>query len=89
MIPYFHRYRCKMFIREKPIRFGYKIWSLCGTDDNPYHLNIYTGRDGDASTEPLGSRLMKKMVNIITTQSETVRHTVLLDYFFTSYSMIY
>ena len=35
MVPYFGRHSAKMFIRGKPIRFGYKIWSLCGEDGYP------------------------------------------------------
>lgn len=29
MIPYFGRHGSKQFIRNKPVRFGYKVWSLC------------------------------------------------------------
>ena len=29
VVPYFDRHSCKMFIRGKPIRFGFKIWMLC------------------------------------------------------------
>ena len=32
MTPYFRDHSCKIFIRSKPIRFGYKIWCLCGSD---------------------------------------------------------
>ena len=41
MVPYFGRHSAKMFIKEKPIRFGYKIWCLCGSDGYPYHMQIY------------------------------------------------
>ena len=29
MVPYFGHHSTKMFIKVKPIRFGYKIWCLC------------------------------------------------------------
>ncbi|XP_039956608.1 piggyBac transposable element-derived protein 3-like isoform X2 [Bactrocera tryoni] len=29
MISYFGRHGCKQFIKGKPFRFGYKVWSLC------------------------------------------------------------
>ena len=29
MVPYFGKRSAKMYIKCKPIRFGYKIWSLC------------------------------------------------------------
>ncbi|KRY24656.1 PiggyBac transposable element-derived protein 3, partial [Trichinella britovi] len=28
MVPYYGHHTCKMFIRGKPIRFGYKIWTM-------------------------------------------------------------
>ena len=54
MVPYYGRHSCKMFIRGKPIRFGYKIWCLCGENDYSYHLSIYTGKS-DNSVAPLGT----------------------------------
>ena len=32
MVPYFGHHNCKMFIRGKSIRFGFKIWMLCGAN---------------------------------------------------------
>lgn len=31
MIAYFGRHSCKMFIKGKPIRFGFKYWDLCSS----------------------------------------------------------
>ena len=42
MVPYFGHHSCKMFIRSKPIRFGYNSWCLCGSDGYPYHFTIYS-----------------------------------------------
>ena len=58
MVPYFGRHSAKMFIRGKPIRFGYKIWSLCGEDGYPYHLKIYTGKEPGQQPDPLGTRVV-------------------------------
>ena len=38
MVPYFGRHSAKIFIKGKPIRFGYKVWCLCGSDSYPYHM---------------------------------------------------
>ena len=35
MVPYFGRHSAKMFIRGKPIRFGYTVWSISGSDGYP------------------------------------------------------
>ena len=82
-----------MFLLRKPVRFGSMIRSHCGTDGYSYPLNIYTGRDRDASTEPLDSRVVKKMVHMITTNSETIRHIIatlnmFFDNFFTNYDLL-
>jgi hypothetical protein len=43
MVPYYGKHSSKMFMRMKPIRYGYKIWVLAGVDGYPYAVNIYTG----------------------------------------------
>ncbi|KRX20026.1 PiggyBac transposable element-derived protein 3 [Trichinella nelsoni] len=35
MVPYFGHHSCKMFIRGKPIRFGYKIWTMSSANGIP------------------------------------------------------
>ena len=35
MIPYFVRHSCKMFMKGKPVRFGFKAWCLCSSDGFP------------------------------------------------------
>ena len=52
MVPYFGKHSTKMYIRGiKAIRFGYKLWSLCGNDGFPYQLNIYTGKDSSGQLD--------------------------------------
>ena len=34
---------CKQFIRGKPIRFGYKVWSLASSSGYMYHMQPYSG----------------------------------------------
>ncbi|XP_071391075.1 piggyBac transposable element-derived protein 3-like [Centroberyx affinis] len=43
MIPYYGRHGCKQFIRGKPIRFGYKLWSLASSSGYMYHMEPYGG----------------------------------------------
>lgn len=44
MIPYFGRHNCKMFIRGKPIRFGFKLWCLCSDSGYLFHVIPYAGK---------------------------------------------
>ena len=36
IILYYERNNCKMFIRGKSIRFGYKLWYVCDSKATPY-----------------------------------------------------
>lgn len=41
MIPYYGRHGYEQFIRGKPIRFGFKFWSLSSPTGNIYHMEPY------------------------------------------------
>lgn len=41
MIPYYGQHGCKQLIRGKPIRFGYKLWSLPTSSGYMYHMEPY------------------------------------------------
>ena len=74
MVPYFGRHSAKMFIRGKPIRFGYKLWSLCGSDGYPSHLQVYKGKEATSSKEPLGTRVVNHMVEVVRENSDVAKH---------------
>ena len=54
MIAYYGRHSTKQFIRAKPIRFGFKIWSLCTADGAGVYFEPYCGGDTDVDDEGLG-----------------------------------
>ncbi|KAI7814467.1 putative piggyBac transposable element-derived protein 3-like [Triplophysa rosa] len=43
MIPYYGRHGYKQFIKGKPIRYGYKVWSLASSGGYLYHMEPYAG----------------------------------------------
>lgn len=45
MVEYFGKHGCKQCIRNKPIRFGYKVWSLNTPDGYLINFDIYQGRN--------------------------------------------
>ncbi|KAK9732205.1 Transposase IS4 [Popillia japonica] len=51
MVKYFGRHGCKQFIRGKPIRFGYKIWSLNTKDGYLVNFELYQGKGPKANTD--------------------------------------
>ena len=66
MVKYFGRFNIKKCIRDKPIRFGIKLWALCFFDGYIYDLDIYTGKCGTDVRNPLssvglGSRVVVKI----------------------------
>jgi len=65
-----------------------RVWCLCGPDGFPYHMKIYTGKDEQDSSQPLGSRVVNHMVDVIETSSATKHHQLFFDNFFTSYVLM-
>jgi hypothetical protein len=51
MVKYFGRHRCKQYIRGKPIRFGYKIWSLNAPSAYLVNFEKYQGNNPRRSLE--------------------------------------
>ena len=88
IVPYFGRHSAKMFIRGKPIRFGYKLWSLCGSDGYPYHLQVYKGKEATSSNEPLGTRVVNHIVEVVRENSDAAKHHFFFDNFFTSHKLL-
>lgn len=54
MVPYFGRDGCKMFIRGKPVRFGFKLWCLCSENGYLYKFIPYGGKNDNDGRGDLG-----------------------------------
>ena len=80
LVPYFGKHSCKQYIRCKPIIFGFKLWVNSSSMGVPYHVSIYESKENGAYNEPIGSRVVKKAVDVWKWSN---RH-VFLDNFFTS-----
>ena len=88
IVPYFGRHSAKMFIRGKLIRFGYKLWSLCGSDAYPYHLQVHKAKEATSSNEPLGTRVINHMVEVFRENSDVAKHHFFFDNFFISHKLL-
>ena len=73
-------------IRGKPIRFEYKLRSLCGSDGYPYHLQVL---EATSSNEPLGTRVVNHMVEVVRENSDAAKHHFFFDNFFTSHQLLF
>lgn len=84
MVPYFGRHSCKMFIRGKPVRFGFKLWCLCSDTGYLYKFIPYGGKTEEKSESvPLGTKVVLELLSVI----HPSRHKIFFDNFFTSYSL--
>lgn len=85
MVPYYGHHGAKMFIRGKPIRFGYKIWMLCSSDGFPFQASIYCGKVDRPENVGLGEHVVLTFVDIVPAKRQ---HIVFFDNFFSSYSLM-
>ena len=86
MIAYYGRHSCKMFIKGKPIRFGYKYWCLASAEGYLYQLIPYAG--ASEQEEPgfgLGERIV---LSLLAHLEARAKHTVTFDNFFTSHKLM-
>ena len=89
MVPYYGKYSAKQYMKGKPIRFGYKIWALCGADGYPYKLTIYTGKNSSRPPNvPLGEHVVTDLLKIVIDKSDPKYHEIYFDNFFTSAKLL-
>ena len=82
LVRYFGHHPLKQFIKGKPIRFGYKMWSLCGSDGYCYKFQLYCGKEtGPKKDLPLGTRVVTEMLEAVDTPTD---HSIYFDNLFTS-----
>ena len=85
MVFYRGLHGARQFIKNKPIRFSYKVWMLCGSIGFPYNFAIYRGKESDREG-PSGSYIVKKMLIPMTNKAS---HVVFFDNFFTNYQLLF
>ena len=83
MFPYFGRHSCKQYVRGKPIRFKYKLWTICSSTEMLYKTVIFEGKTDDAEGS-LGTRVV---LNLLTVCEYPCRHHVYMDNFFCSHDL--
>lgn len=85
MVPYFGRHSCKMFIRGKPVRFGFKLWCLCSDTGYLFKFIPYGGKSEKTNpTVALGTRVVLELLSVV---ENPEHHRIFFDNFFTSYSL--
>lgn len=88
MVPFFGRHTAKMFMKGKPIRYGYKLWVLASDNGYPYKFDTYCGKNSteqDNEQIGLGHRVVTDLLACV---EDPEKHEVYLDNFFTSYKLL-
>jgi DNA excision repair protein ERCC-6 len=86
MIPYFGRHSCKMYMKGKPVRFGFKAWCLCSSDGYLFQFMPYTGRDENYDADlGLGASVVMSLLRVV---SNPEQHAIYFDNFFTSHKLM-
>ena len=67
-------------MRNKPIKFGMKVWFLSSSQEYPFSFEVYTGKDG-SSDQPLGERVVNTLTDVLKNKRS---HAVYFDNFFSS-----
>ena len=79
MIPNYERHSAKIFIKGKPICFGYRIWCICGNDGFPYHMQIYQGKEDNRESLPVGTRVVNDLVDGIISKLDITCYELYFD----------
>lgn len=86
MVGYYGKSSLKQFIRGKPIRFGFKKWTLAGSSGYCYQSDLYVGKSLERRNKPLGSHVVLSLV--ATAIEDANSHCLYFDNFFTSLELL-
>lgn len=92
MIRYFGHHGCKQFIRGKPVRFGYKVWSFNTPSGYLINFEIYQGRNprSNPEYEKAFGKPTAPMIQMIEELGEkrSLRYNFFFDNLFTSKNLL-
>ena len=81
MIPFKGRLGMKQYMRDKPTKWGIKVWVLAdATNGYVSRLQIYTGRTNSVSAKGLSSRVVLELIRGL----EDRHYTLYMDNFYSS-----
>jgi len=84
MVPYYGRHSLKQYIREKPIRFGYKVWSLNTPLGYCVQLDPYQGAGVKDASLGLGGSVVMNQIKPLPVDA----YKLYFDNFFTSLRLV-
>ena len=88
VVPYYGRHGCKQYIRNKPVKFGYKLWVAATPLVFGIQFYPYTGKDDSYNKDiALGGSVVLSLMSKLPTVLDSHYHRV-MDNFFTSPSLL-
>lgn len=90
MIPYFGKHSCKQFLRNKPVRFGYKAWVAALKYGYCLQFDIYQGKRQDR--DPLlglGESVVLHFSKTIANEFPSFQFSFFFDNFFSSPDLLH
>ena len=87
MIPYFGRHSTKQYIRGKPVRYGFKVWSLCTSDGAGMKFEPYCGKHTDIRDNKLGQG-PNVVIDLVTKAELVTGSEGFFDNLFTSFPLL-
>lgn len=88
MVPYFGRHSAKMFIKNKPVRFGFKIWCLASADGYLFQFIPYGGANNKRIMEDQGcGQGGQVVIDLLSVIKNPREHRIFFDNFFSSHKL--
>lgn len=84
MIKFKGRSTIKQYMPKKPIKRGYKVWSLADKNGYLWNFDIYTGKKGEAVETNLGARVVKDLSILL----QNKNYMLYIDNYFTSLPLL-
>lgn len=86
IVPFKGRSRLKQYNKNKPHKWGIKVFALCGKSGILYDFEIYTGKDTIVDKTKLGIS-GDIVVRLVDTVPASMNHKIYMDNWFTSYHL--
>ena len=80
MVPYFGRHSCKMYMKGKPVRFGFKVWCLCSSQGYLFNSIPYVGKDEAFDKEMgLGAGVVLQLLDVVKNPQEHEIYSIIFS----------
>ena len=76
--------QCQNVGQREANSFCLQNWCLCESNGHPHQMQIYQGKQSNTINQPLGTRVIKNMISLISSNSNVLYRQLCLDNFLTN-----